>query len=289
MTEILITGGAGNFGRLLAHELRKEKHTLRIFDLPACDFSIFKDWDNARIIPGDILDEASVRKAVEGAEMIYHLAAILPPVSEIDRERTFRINTQGTKVLLDVCTAASGLQNLIFSSSVSVFGDTSEIEEPIQADHPANPNDWYAESKVEAERILAVSGIPYTNLRISGVVIPAFLDPPEPWPFMRHQRIELVTLMDLVRAMVSLVEKDIVLNKTFIIAGGSSWQVTGERYVEKWSRIMDIPPEDMDFMEKPGWLNWYDTGESQTLLNYQKTPLDSFYEELRTAVEEALA
>lgn len=289
MTEILITGGAGSFGRLLAHELRKEKHTLRIFDLPACDFSFFKDWENTRIIPGDILDEASVQKVIDGAEMIFHLAAILPPVSEIDREKTFRINTQGTQVLLDACTATSGLQNLIFASSVSVFGDTSEIEEPIQTDHPVNPNDWYAESKVEAERILKASGVPYTNLRISGVVIPAFLDPPEPWPFMRRQRIELVTLADLVSAMVSLVKTDNTLNRTLIIAGGNTWQVTGERYVERWGRIMDIPLEDMNFMEKPGWLNWYDTSESQTLLNYQKTALDSFYKELHIAVEEALA
>jgi len=52
---------------------------------------------------------------------------------------------------------------------------------------------------------------------------------------------------------------------------------------------MEIPLEEMGFMDRPGWLNWYDTGESQSLLNYQKTSLDAFFKQLQGAVEEALA
>lgn len=289
MAEILITGGAGNFGRALSYSLREKGHGLRVFDLPSCDFDFFQGWEHTRIFRGDILDPASMREALDGVELIFHLAAILPPASEESRERTFRVNVDGTRNLLDASVSIRETPDLIFASSVSVLGDTSVEKGLIGPNHPVNPNDLYAESKVEAEKILTSSGVPYVNLRISGIVIPAFLDPPEPWPFTRDQRIELLALADLIEAMATLVELEGATGRTFLMSGGNSWQVSGEEYVQRWGEIMDIPLEEMGFQDHPGWLNWYDTSESQALLNYQRTSLDAFFGELESAVEEALA
>jgi nucleoside-diphosphate-sugar epimerase len=289
MAEILITGGAGNLGRSLARALRDLGHGLRIVDLPSCDFSYFDGWGETRIFPGDILDRGFLSKAVDGADRIVHLAAILPPASEVNRERTFRVNVEGTRSLIDAASLASSrLPTVIFASSVSVYGDTSQHKGRIGPDHPVRPNDWYAQSKVEAEAILKSSDVPYVNLRISAIVIPAFLDPPEPWPFQREQRIELVALSDLVRAMVRLAGTENAAGRTLILAGGRSWQVTGGEYVQAWGDIMAIPLEEMSFLDRPGWLNWYDTGESEALLEYQKTTLDGFFTELKAAVAEAM-
>jgi len=289
MDEILITGGAGNLGRSLARSLRDLGHGLRIVDLPSCDFGFFDGWGETRIFAGDILDRGFLRKAVDGVDRIVHLAAILPPASEVNRERTFRVNVEGTQSLLDAASLASSrLPTVIFASSVSVYGDTSRFEGRIGPDHPVGPNDWYAQSKVEAEEILKSSGVPYVNLRISAIVIPAFLDPPEPWPFKREQRIELVALSDLVRAMVRLAGMEKAAGRNLIVAGGQSWQVTGGEYVRAWGDIMDIPLEEMSFLDRPGWLNWYDTRESQALLGYQETTLEDFFTELKAAVVEAL-
>ena len=233
------------------------------------------------------MEPTSMDKTLDGVEIIFHLAAILPPASEVDRARTFRVNVDGTRNLVNACVSSTTTQRLIFASSVSVYGDTSEEKEIIGPDHPVNPNDWYAESKVEAEQIIMESGLPFGNLRISGIVIPAFLDPPEPWPFTQDQRIELLALGDLVRAMVTLVGVESISHGTLLMAGGRSWQVSGEDYVTRWGKTMDIPLEDMEFQDRPGWLNWYDTSESQTLLNYQKTSLDGFFKEFEVAVEEA--
>jgi nucleoside-diphosphate-sugar epimerase len=230
-----------------------------------------------------------LNEALDGVEIIFHLAAILPPASEVDREITFRVNVNGTRNLMNACASSGTMQRLIFASSVSVYGDTSEEHELIGPDHPVNPNDYYAESKVEAEQVIIDSGVPFENLRISGIVIPAFLDPPEPWPFTHNQRIELLALGDLVKAMVKVVEIESISKNTLLMAGGQSWQVSGEDYVRRWGEIMDIPMEDMEFQDRPGWLNWYDTSESQKLLNYQNTSLDDFFNELEKAVEEALA
>lgn len=289
MADILITGGAGNFGRTLAQALRGQGHSLTLLDLPGCDFSFFDGWENTNICPGDILDPEALAPVIDGPDWLFHLAAILPPFSEEDRNRTFKVNVDGTAAILEACKKAQKPPNIVFASSISVFGDASQEKKPLGPDFPTNPNDIYAESKVEAENLLMHSGLPWVNLRISAIAIPEFLDPPEPWPFMPDQRIELVALSDLVRAMVNLVESHGALNKSHIISGGPTWQVTGESYVRKWSEIMDIPYDEMTFLDRPGWLNWYDTSESQQLLNYQGVSLESFYEELKQAVEEALA
>jgi nucleoside-diphosphate-sugar epimerase len=289
MAEILITGGAGNFGRTLAQAFKRQGHGLRILDLPSCDFSLFDDWENTRIIPGDILDPGSLKEHLEGADWVFHLAAILPPVSETNREITFKVNVDGTRSLLDACASLSKVPKVVFASSISVYGDTTGEEGVIGPDHPVKPTDWYAESKVEAEKILFTSGLPYVNLRISAIVIPAFLDPPEPWSFMSDQKIELVTLGDLVEAMTSLERLEKALNRTLIISGGEKWQMTGESYVNRWCEIMEIPTEEMIYMDRPGWLNWYDSVQSQGLLEYQNTAPEAFLKELEDAVAEALA
>jgi len=288
VAEILITGGAGNFGRTLAAALAKRGHGLRLLDLPSCDFSFAEDLEKARVFTGDILDPESLKEAFGGVELVFHLAAILPPFSEENRARTFRVNVEGTRRVLDACRSASA-PGIVFASSISVYGDTSGATGVIGPDHPVRPIDIYAESKVACEQLLRESGLPYANLRISGIAIPEFLDPPEPWPFMADQRIELVALSDLVEAMVALVGRKEAFGRTLIIAGGPSWQVTAREYVRRWGEIMEIPLEVMGFLDRPGWLSWYDTRQSQALLRYQKTTLDAFFLQLRAAVKEALA
>lgn len=289
MADILITGGAGNFGRTLASGLRKQELSLCVFDLTTCDFSFFDGWRKTQIIKGDILDIDLLKKALDGVKMVFHLAAILPPESEKDRGRTFMVNVNGVRNLVEACSSKDMSPNIIFTSSVSVYGDKSDAKWPIRPGDSVSPNDWYAESKVKAERIIIGSGLPYVNLRISGIVIPAFLDPPEPWPFMRNQRIELLTLSDLTDAMVALVETGSATGRTLLLSGGPDWRVSGKDYVKTWGEIMGVPFDEMRFMDRPGWLNWYDTTESQMLLNYQKTSMADFFQQLKIAVEEALA
>lgn len=288
MKTILITGGAGSVGKELTLKLIEKGHRVRVFDLPICDFSDLENKPQVEIHTGDIRDAGVVQKAVDGTDMILHLAAILPPASEANRERTFSINFTGTHNLVNAVQATGGNCRLIFSSTVATYGDTRASQPPIGVDHPQKPIDIYGESKVAAEKSILDAHIPYTILRISAIVIPALMDPPDPYPFMADQRVEMVCRSDVITALLNALDNAATTNKILNIAGGPSWQMYGHEYVESVFPILDIPIEDAHYRETPGWSDWYDTEESQALLRYQNTPFELYLEQLEKAVLEAL-
>jgi UDP-glucose 4-epimerase len=288
MKRVLITGGAGSIGSELTRKLVKQGFQVRVFDLPFLDFSALEALENVEIIKGDITDRATVGAAVDGVDLVLHLAALLPLASERDREKTFTVNGDGTANLVAAIKAAGGGARLVFSSTVATYGNTTDDEPPVGVNHPQNPVDIYGESKIAAEQLILEAGIPYTILRISGVVIPALLDPPDPWPFLRDQRMEFVARADVVTALLAAVQTEEAANKILIIAGGESWRMLGHQYVEKVFELLDVPMEEASFRQTPWWSDWYDTVEAQALLDYQHTSFPEFLEQLDQAILDAL-
>ena len=131
---VLITGGAGSVGRQLAGMLLEDGKTVRIFDLPFMDFSGLEDEEGVEVVKGDITDADSVISAVAGVSGVLHLAAILPPNSEKDRNFTFRVNVDGTRNIVEGLKAGAPEAPLVFTSSISTYGDTSGENPPITVD-----------------------------------------------------------------------------------------------------------------------------------------------------------
>ncbi|MBI4831434.1 MAG: NAD(P)-dependent oxidoreductase [Candidatus Lindowbacteria bacterium] len=287
MSTILVTGGAGRLGANVAFGLRERGHIVRVMDIEAADFSPFEDREGFEIIKGDIRNGELVKKSVSGCSMVFHLAAVLPPASEKDRTLTMSVNVEGTRAVLHACAPAGSIP-LAFSSSVSTYGDTSTEMPPVQIDHSQVALNIYPESKIASEKLVKEAGVPYTILRIAGIAVPAFLDPPDPWPFMRNQRVEFVAINDLVTALVNLVDNSRAQGKIFNLAGGSSWQMTGEEYARRYCQTLQISFDSQKFYDKPGWLDWYDTPQSQAILKYQNTSFDQFHAMLKTAMDAAL-
>ena len=92
MKTILITGGAGSVGREVVTCLASRGHRVRVFDLPGCDFEPFEHIAQVEVVRGDIRDRDLLQQAVSGVDVVIHLAALLPPNSERDREATMSIN-----------------------------------------------------------------------------------------------------------------------------------------------------------------------------------------------------
>jgi nucleoside-diphosphate-sugar epimerase len=286
--KILITGGAGSVGRELTQRLVEAGQHVRVFDLPVCDFSALEALPRTEIIKGDIGDPATVLRAVESVDAVLHLAALLPLASERSREKTFAVNVTGTQRLVDAIRATGNKARLVFSSTVATYGSTMDEEPPLPVDHVQNPVDIYGESKIAAERVIMESGIPYTILRITAISIPALLDPPEIYPFMHDQRVELVNRADVAFALQAAVLQKTAQNHVYNISGGPTWQMRGHEYVEAVFRVMDIPIEDAVYRQTPWWSDWYDTAEAEAALHYQRTTFDEFLAQLDAAIREAL-
>jgi nucleoside-diphosphate-sugar epimerase len=289
MKSILITGGAGSVGREVAGRLAARGHQVRAFDLPGCDFAPLERAAGAQIVAGDIRDRDALLQAVQGVDAAIHLAALLPPASERDRRATLAVNVGGTANLIAAIKRSSPRARLILSSSVCVYGDTSGAAPPVHVSTPTHPLDLYAQSKIEAERLVVESGIDYTILRISGISVPAFLEPPAVWPFRAEQRIEFVCRSDVVGALVACAETDGASRKFWNIAGGSTWRTLGREYVARFNEVMGLSPEEGRYSERPSYFDWYDTAEPQAMLGYQRTSYAQFFERLQQAVDAVLS
>jgi len=288
---ILITGGAGSVGRSLVARCRADGHSVRVFDLPICDFTGLESEPGIEVIKGDITQMANVKPAVQGVSAVLHLAAILPPASERNRERTLTINVDGTTNIIRAMQAKASAAVLVFSSSVSTYGDTTSETPPVRVEHPQTALDIYAESKIASERLVRQAQLPTVVLRIAGIAVPVLQEPPPVWPFTAEQRLEMVHREDVVTALYKALITPAARGKTFNIAGGATWQISGRQYVADHYEILGVPLDMATFrsQDEPGWFDWYDTTESQRLLDYQHHSYTSYLETLRAEVERMLA
>ena len=280
MGPVLVTGGAGSVGKRVAQQLCQQGYTVRVFDLPNMDYTGLEGAEGIEVLPGDITRLTSVQQAVAGVSAVIHLAAILPPASEQRRELTFAVNVVGTARVAEALKRANPDAPLVFSSSVSTYGDTTGVSSPVMVDHPQQALDIYAESKIAAGRSLRESYPNAVILRISGIAVPSIQSPPEVWPFLADQRIEFVHRDDVVRALCAAVSVEGARGHVFNIAGGVTWRTTGRAYVKDYYDLLGVPIGEARFQEHPGWCDWYDTEESQRILRYQNTSYPAYLSQL---------
>lgn len=286
MKRVLVTGGAGSMGREISLLLAGKGYRVRVFDIPKANFDGLKER-GIEVVKGDITNMESVKAATEGVDLIVHLAAILPPLSERKPELTQSVNVMGTEHLLTAISESEKPPRLIFTSTVATYGNTTAIQPPVTAETPQLGMSNYAKTKIEAEGIVKAADIEYVILRVSGVVLAALLDPPE-WPFEENQRIELVFRDDVVSAIMGAVEAEDAVGKTLIVSGGETWQMQSNDFVREFFQVLDIPFEDAEYAEVSHYSDWYDTEEAQALLHYQNTPFPKFIEKFQAAVDEVL-
>jgi nucleoside-diphosphate-sugar epimerase len=153
-----ISGGAGFLGLHLARRLLADGHDVRTLDVvPLDDAELERSVDERR---GDIRDRESVRKLVDGAEVVVHAAAALP--IQASRESIRSVNVGGTENVLRAGSGA-GVRRVVFISSTAVYGVPEK--HPIEEDDPLVGVGWYGESKIDAEGLCRVAAVETTIVR----------------------------------------------------------------------------------------------------------------------------
>lgn len=289
MALVVVTGGAGRIGSELCRLLARAGHRVRAFDLPGSGLESLVGTAAIEAVTGDIFDLAGLRKAVGGADVVAHLAALLPPASEVDPDRTMKVNEGGTRALIQALVQEAPNARVVLASSVVAYGPPAG-EQAITVNQPLRPADHYGRSKAAAEAAVRESGLEWTILRISGVAVAEVLEPPDPWPFTREQRIEFVLREDVAAAAALAVEAgDELTGRIVHVAGGPSWRMDGERYATDYLRALGLPDELARFSEKPGAFDWYEPSPELAALGFRPVAYGEYLARLGEAVRAFLA
>ncbi|HEX4135266.1 MAG TPA: NAD-dependent epimerase/dehydratase family protein [Bryobacteraceae bacterium] len=155
----LVTGGAGFIGSNLAAHLLKDGHDVTIFDDLSSGYQRNIDTlPGVSFIRGDIRDDCAVKRATEGREVVFHLAASVGNKRSIDNPLLDAgINVLGTLQVLEAARKA-GTRKIVISSSAGIFGKLKTL--PIREDHPVEPDSPYGATKLCAEK----EGLAYAKL-----------------------------------------------------------------------------------------------------------------------------
>lgn len=165
---VLVTGAEGFIGSHLVEKLLIEGHYVRAFVLynSFSDIGWLKGLNNSEleIYFGDIRDKSSLRSALEGIDVVYHLAALISiPYSYENPEGYVTTNTIGTLNLLEEARYVK-LNHIFITSTSEVYG--SAIKIPIDESHPLQAQSPYSASKIAADK-LAESYFKTFNLPIT--------------------------------------------------------------------------------------------------------------------------
>ena len=158
----LVTGGSGFIGSNVVKELIERGFEVNVLDNLSSGYLInIKNYISDGKVDfgaGDVRDYASVERAMQGVNVVFHLAASVGRQRSLDNPQLdSEINLVGTVNVLEAMRKC-GAQRIVYSSSAAMFGEL--ITPTIDENHPQNADSPYGVSKLAAEKmILAYAGI----------------------------------------------------------------------------------------------------------------------------------
>jgi len=158
---ILITGGAGYIGSLLAGELLRQDYKVTVVDdllFGGESILAYLPDANFHFVKSNVCESRAIRSALRTdwprPQAIVHLAGIVgfPACQAVGRQVAWRYNVEGTQSVYDQAEAL-GVERFLYASTYSNYG-LSLDGKPVNEETPLNPQSLYAETKIASERLL---------------------------------------------------------------------------------------------------------------------------------------
>lgn len=178
--KLVVVGGAGLIGshtvdRLLEHDVGQ----VIVYDnfVRGSRENLSNALRDPRLkvydVGGDVMQTDILQDAFDGADGVFHFAALwLLQCHEYPRT-AFDVNVRGTFNVMEACVA-KGVKRLVYSSSASVYGDA--LTEPMAEDHPYNNQNFYGATKIAGEAMMRAFhhryGLNFVGLRYMNVYGP---------------------------------------------------------------------------------------------------------------------
>lgn len=218
---VLITGGNGNLGRLVADKLLARGQRVIKFDIPGTEPVTLHA--NETVVSGDIRDLDLLKKIFgqHRPDTIYHLASLLSGSSEADLMAAWEINATASFNLLNLAHE-TGVGKFFFASTAASYGPVDT--DPMPQDYPQWPENMYGVTKIAVERMGVYfkqkHGLDFRCLRFPLVVSPfapegavsafpshafkaAFNGQPFRFPVAENTGISTLFLEDVIDSIVS--------------------------------------------------------------------------------------
>ncbi len=293
---VLVTGAFGQVGTRVTRILRDRGYTVVALDLrndktEAAAADLARSPAPGTVVPAylDLLDREAIHTllAAHRPQAIVHLAAVVAPLSYRNPSLSRRVNVGGTENLIRAANALAEAPLFLLASSASVYGPRNPYRYPerITADTPIDPIDQYGQDKVLAETALRDSGLPYTILRLAGIISPDMTSNigGDYLVLMRatpgDNRIHAVDARDVALAFANGVDRaSSITGRTLVIAGDDTCMHLQRGLEDDIMTAVGVGalgpsaslPGDPD--DDRGWsfTGWFDTAESERLLGYQQ-------------------
>jgi nucleoside-diphosphate-sugar epimerase len=157
---VLVTGGAGYLGSLLAGVLLQQGWRVTVIDkLLFGGECLLGYWHHPRfqLVVADLARD-DVGRHFHGVDAVVHLAAVVgfPACQAVGREAAWLYNVEATRRAFD-CADRAGVGRFVFASTYSNYG-LSANGEPVREDATLHPQSLYAETKIAAEELLLGQG-----------------------------------------------------------------------------------------------------------------------------------
>ncbi len=300
--KVLLTGATGNMGQegLKLLYANKEKYHTIVFSLPTkADKKIlskYKNNDDVSIIWGDLTNYADVQKAVQKVDIVLHVGALVSPQADHHPKRTWRVNFEGTKNIVDAIKARPDRDKvkLLFVGSVAQMGNRTPPYHWGRVGDPLVPSvfDHYALSKIAAERYVIESGLKYwVSIRQTGILHENLFDVNDGIAY--HQpldnHLEWVTAEDSGRLLLNVcndkVAEDFWCN-VYNVGGGKMCRMTSFEFYKKIFKIIDLDFRDF---EEPNWYAtrnfhgqyYFDSDKLNDFLNFRRQSVNDFIKILK--------
>ena len=227
----LVTGAAGFVGRHVVRALLGARFRVKAGVHHERDRKSFARLGDVEPVTVDVLAAESILQAMEGAEHVYHCAALLD--ARAPRERLMEVNAAGTRRVWE-CAAASGVRKALYCSSTAVYGLLSRCDEGITEQSRARAIEPYGYSKLRGEEA-ALDVAARTGLHTTIIRPVAIFGPGERTKFgtllrdaalsgllsaggFRDKSFNFVHVEDVAAALVHLAERDLPGGEIYNVA-----------------------------------------------------------------------
>ena len=152
MTNVLVTGGAGYVGSVMVPQLLARGYRVTVYDILFFGREGLPDHPRLTVVEGDIRDRGTLTRAIEGMDVVLHLACISnDPSFELDAGLSKAINYDCFEPMV-IAARRAGVRRFVYCSSSSVYGVSDRPE--VTEDHPLVPLTLYNKYKGLCEPLL---------------------------------------------------------------------------------------------------------------------------------------